>query len=195
MDDHETGTSDRILDAALRLMQAKGFKSVTIKDIAAASDVSEMTVFRHYKTKKGVLEAAVQKYSYTPGLKIIVEQNVVYDLNHDLKLIAASYLDLMEVNRGIFLIAVQERATMPELIGLIADNTKRLHGVLTDYFLTMQERGKMAVTDASKQAMMFLTMYYGYFSSRALWDTQFISDTQEEFIATSVSTFCEGLAT
>ena len=32
-------------------MQKYGFKSVTIKDIALHSGVSEMTVYRHFKTK------------------------------------------------------------------------------------------------------------------------------------------------
>nr|MDH3162795.1 TetR/AcrR family transcriptional regulator [Bacillus licheniformis] len=41
---------------ALDLMQKYGFKSVTIKDIALHSGVSEMTVYRHFKTKLGLLE-------------------------------------------------------------------------------------------------------------------------------------------
>ncbi|MFH5183698.1 TetR/AcrR family transcriptional regulator [Paenibacillus sp. TAB 01] len=189
----EKDTSDRILHAALQLMQAKGFKSVTIKDIAVASGVSEMTVFRHFETKRGVLEAAVNKYSYVPGFKKVFEQQVVYELEQDLKLIATSFLDLMENNRSIYLIAIQERTTMPELINLIAENTKQLKGLLTDYFLKMQDQYKMAVTDASKQAMVFLTMYYGYFSSTALWDGRFSSDSKEEFIDSSIKTFCDGL--
>ncbi|MZQ81200.1 TetR family transcriptional regulator [Paenibacillus sp. 5J-6] len=193
MHEKEIGTSDRILNAALQLMQAKGFKSVTIKDIAIASEVSEMTVFRHFETKKGVLEEAVKKYSYIPSFKIIFEQKVIYELEQDLKLIATSFLDLMENNAAIYLIAIQERITMPELINLIAENTKQLQRFLTDYFLAMQDLKKMVVRDASKQAIVFLTLYYGFFSSTALWHSRFIRDTKEEFIENSVKTFCDGL--
>ncbi|UUZ83734.1 TetR/AcrR family transcriptional regulator [Paenibacillus sp. P26] len=57
MQANDVGTADRILRATLQLMQERGFKSVTVKDIAQASEVSEMTVFRHFESKRGVLEA------------------------------------------------------------------------------------------------------------------------------------------
>ncbi|WP_131824686.1 TetR/AcrR family transcriptional regulator, partial [Bacillus paralicheniformis] len=48
-------TNERIISAALDLMQKYGFKSVTVKDIALHSGVSEMTVYRHFNTKLGLL--------------------------------------------------------------------------------------------------------------------------------------------
>lgn len=189
----EGKSSDQILQETIQLMKDKGFKSVTIKDIAHASKVSEMTVFRHFKTKKGVLNEAVKKYSFVPSFKKIFNEELVYDLEKDLYLIATSYFNLMENNQPIFLIAVQERTTMPELISIISDNTKQLKTFITKYFYTMQKKKKIAETDANAQATAFMAMLFGYFSSTALWNNLFLSETKEEFIQISVTTFCNGI--
>ncbi len=52
MSKNKLSTSDRILQSALQLMKEKGFQPVTIKEIADAANVSEMTIFRHFETKK-----------------------------------------------------------------------------------------------------------------------------------------------
>lgn len=89
-------TNERIISAALDLMQKYGFKSVTIKDIALHSGVSEMTVYRHFKTKLGLLEAAVQQFSYIPAFQRVFENDITWNLEKDLTLIAESYLLHME---------------------------------------------------------------------------------------------------
>lgn len=192
MDEIEVGTSERIMLTALRLMQDKGFKSVTIKEIAQASEVSQMTVFRHYETKKSILEAAIRKYSFLPSFQKLFNEEIIWDLEHDLQLISKSYFDLMERNKSIFLISVQERITMPDLAGFISEYTMQLKDYVAKYFITMQEKSLMIETDAYGQAVVFLATLYGYFSSCALWGTFFINESRDEFIRTSVITFCNG---
>jgi hypothetical protein len=96
-------------------------------------------------------------------------------------------------NQPIFLIAVQERKTMPELMGYISENTKQLKEYLASYFNRMQDMKKMIESDAYVQAMVFLTMLYGYFSSNALWGDRFINVANKEFIQNSVRSFCNGI--
>src|SRR5690625_4636118 len=126
MQEKKLSTADRILQSALQLMKDKGFNSVTIKEIADASNVSEMTIFRHFETKKRVLEAAIKKNTVIPSFEKTFKENIVWDLDQDLLLIAKLYLDLMESNKSICLIAIQERFTMPELVKLISHNTEHL---------------------------------------------------------------------
>lgn len=193
MKEIELSNSERILQTAIQLMKDRGFKSVTVKDIAQASEVSEMTVYRHFKTKISVLEEAVKKYSFIPSLKKLFDEELVYDLERDLYLVATSYFNLMENNKPIFLIAIQERTTMPELIGIISQNTMQLKSFIIKYFITMQEKKKMVDSDANTQATAFMSMLFGYFTSIALWDNLFISETKEEFLRTSIATFCNGI--
>ncbi|UUZ83735.1 hypothetical protein LJK88_07965 [Paenibacillus sp. P26] len=135
----------------------------------------------------------MKKYSFVPSFKKIFEEKIVWDLEHDLRLIAGSYFNLMENNRPIYLIAVQERTTMPELMGLISGNTKQLLEYISNYFKEMQRQKKMIESDANAEATAFLALLYGYFSSAALWGTLFIGLPKEEFIETGVRTFCNGI--
>jgi|SRR5690625_167341 len=193
MQKKKLSTADRILQSALELMEDKGFNSVTIKEIAEASNVSEMTVFRHFETKKGVLEAAIKKNTVIPSFGKNFEGSIVWDLDQDLLLIAKLYLDLMESNKSICLIAVQERFTMPELVRLISHNTEHLKILITEYFNEMQAKRKIIKLDSYVQASTFLAMLFSFFISTALWGTKFINISKDDFITNSVYTFCNGI--
>ncbi|WP_270908829.1 TetR/AcrR family transcriptional regulator [Staphylococcus saprophyticus] len=193
MQEKKLSTADRILQSALQLMKDKRFNLVTIKEIAEASNVSEMTVFRHFETKKGVLEAAIKKNAVVPNFKQNFHENIVWDLEQDLRLIANLYLDLMESNEAICLIAIQERFTLPDLSDLVSDHTEQLKFLITEYFTKMQVENKIIKLDAYVQASTFLAMLFSFFISTALWDKKFINVTKEDFITNSVTTFCHGI--
>ncbi len=186
----ELSTSDKILSAAIELFHDKGFKSVTMKEIAAAAEVSEMTVFRHFETKLGVLEAAIRKYSYIQPMKKLFEELIVWDLYEDLKEIAKTYNESMSRNKAISYIAIQERNTMPWITELAEHNPGRLKELLTRYFQEMQAKGKMVDTDPSAQATAFMTMNFGYFMS---CNPSIKSTEIDEFIEYGVQTFARGL--
>ncbi len=186
-------TSDKILQAALTLMQEKGYQKVSIKEIAQHAEVSEMTVFRHFKTKLGVFEAAVEKFSYIPCFEEVFTNQIVWDLEMDLTLIAKSYLNLMNKNKPIFLIATQERSEFPELNEAIAKNTRRLKDLIVAYFTSMQDRNRMKETNVEAQAIIFLTTLYGYFSSTSLWKNHFLHEWEESFLTNTIHLFCEAL--
>lgn len=186
-------TSDKILQAALTLMEDKGYQKVSIKEIAHQAEVSEMTIFRHFKTKMGVFESAVDKFSYIPSFKEIFEERIVWDLEKDLTLLATSYLQLMNKNKSIFLIAVQERSDFPELNQAIAKKTKELKDLIIDYFTSMQEKNRIKEIDIEAQAVIFLTTLYGYFSSTSLWKDHFLHEWEESFITNTIQLFCEAL--
>ncbi|MDP3484393.1 MAG: helix-turn-helix domain-containing protein, partial [Methanobacteriaceae archaeon] len=51
-------TEDRILDATIKLLDEVGWDGATTKKIAAEAGVNEVTLFRKFKTKNLLLEAA-----------------------------------------------------------------------------------------------------------------------------------------
>ncbi len=186
-------TSDKILQAALKLMEDHGYQSVSIKEIARQAEVSEMTVFRHFKNKMGVFESAVEKHSYIPCFEEIFMENIVWDLETDLTLIANSYFELMNQNKSIFLIAIQERNHFPELNQVITKHTTKLKELIVAYFTSMQERNLMKETNVEAQAIIFLTTLFGYFSSTSLWNDHFLHEWKEPFLMNTIYLFCKGL--
>jgi AcrR family transcriptional regulator len=53
-------TREAILETASRLFADRGFDSVTVAAVARAADVSEMTVFNHFRTKEDLFFAKMQ---------------------------------------------------------------------------------------------------------------------------------------
>jgi AcrR family transcriptional regulator len=47
----------RILDAAFALFAERGFEDVTVEDVARAAGVARATVFNHFSSKQGLVEA------------------------------------------------------------------------------------------------------------------------------------------
>lgn len=191
---NEKGTKDKILDAATSLMTERGYSNVSVKDIAATAGVSEMTVFRHFETKLGILHAVLQSHSYIPYFEHLFAQDLSGNLENDLKQIANTYLAFMEKNKPIFLITTQDRSMLPGLMDTISDNqTKQLLSLLAVYFQSQIEQGKMKEIDTNGQAIVFLTSLFGFFVSNALWDQHFLKDQQEIFIQHLVATFVSGV--
>ncbi|BDZ65624.1 TetR/AcrR family transcriptional regulator [Agromyces mangrovi Wang et al. 2018] len=54
-------TRDRILDAARDLFAERGFRSVSLRDIAGAADLSHPGVQRHFRTTADILDAVVAR--------------------------------------------------------------------------------------------------------------------------------------
>jgi TetR/AcrR family transcriptional regulator, transcriptional repressor for nem operon len=57
----------KILDAALRVIRAKGYAATTVDDLCAASDVTKGAFFHHFKSKEDLGVAAVQHWSDVTG--------------------------------------------------------------------------------------------------------------------------------
>lgn len=54
---------DRILDAAHRLFRSQGYEKTGTREIAAAAGVGEGTIFYHFGSKAGLLEALSRRFS------------------------------------------------------------------------------------------------------------------------------------
>jgi len=189
----KTDTAERILQTALQLMQEKGFKAVSIKEIAQLAEVSEMTIFRHFATKKKLLETAIEHHSIIASFQAIFAHQIEWKLEKDLYLIAITYLELMEANRPIFLIAIQERSIMPELMDTVSKNPIQLKQQLALYFQTMQQKQKINIANPEQQAASFLTFLFGYFVSLTFLENKFIKEPKEQFVLHCVQTYCHGI--
>ncbi len=59
--DPGTSTHDSILDAALKVFAEKGYRGATTRLIAQEADVNEVTLFRHFGSKEGLLRALARR--------------------------------------------------------------------------------------------------------------------------------------
>ena len=74
----DENTRDLLLQAALKLISEKGYLGATTRDIAREAGVSEVTLFRHFGTKKRLFEELLNKYSFLPKLKELLPEDEDY---------------------------------------------------------------------------------------------------------------------
>lgn len=190
-----TDTSDRLLYAAINLISEKGYKAVSTKEIAKEASVSEMTLFRHFGTKQGMLEAAIDRFYYSASMKEIFDKNIVWELEKDLLMISETYLRSMQKNKKVIHIAFKEGNSIEGLFNQINKHPRQLKELLINYFLEMKEQGKIRfVGNLESLAMSYLYMVYGEFVSRNFVEGHEITSIDEnEFINTTVQLFVSAL--
>ncbi|WP_428908037.1 TetR/AcrR family transcriptional regulator [Niallia sp. Krafla_26] len=160
-------TSDKILKVAIELMASKGYKGATTKLIAEKANVSEMTVFRQFKTKRKILEEAIDRYYYTIQFKELFKERIVYDLEKDLMMVAKLYHKLMKNNKNVIKIAIQEGNNVKGLLDQVNKHPRQLKELLVQYFNEMRDKNLIIEDDYEAKAMNFLYLHYGIFISRS----------------------------
>jgi len=89
-----TETQERILRAAMEIMAERGYAATPTAEIAKRANVAEGTVFKHFKTKQGLLTAVV-----APLAQRFVAPLVVKDF---IALLDSPYDSLEEFLRAVF---------------------------------------------------------------------------------------------
>ncbi|MBD2843785.1 TetR/AcrR family transcriptional regulator [Paenibacillus sp. IB182496] len=191
------GTRDRMLHAAIDLISAKGYKNVTIEEIAKEADVSAMTVFRHFGNKMNMLEEAVDRFYYPIPVQKIFEERMTYELRSDLRLICEIYYELMRQNVKLVHIAYKEGQAIPGLLEWVSRHPRQLKELMMEYIQRMQELGKVKAINTFKvesHALMFIALHYGSILARTFVEGNRVSFlTDQEIIDESVELFYNAL--
>lgn len=67
----ETTTKDRLLEAAVEVIDSKGLGAIRVRDIAAVAGVREPSVYHYFGSRDGLIEAALAA-RYSRGLMQVV---------------------------------------------------------------------------------------------------------------------------
>lgn len=188
---------EKILKSTIKLIREKGFKGATTRAIALHAGVNEVTIFRHFDNKIGLLKALVErlKLSYIPAFSEAFEKNIVWDLEQDLYMIAKLYQKIMNQNIDFFIIihSFEIEKVFPELEQDILSIPQSLKNNLSKYFKNMKAKGKLLDINPEAQAATFMLINFGYFYSNTRHNLRVINLTEEEFLKNSIKTFTRGL--
>lgn len=187
-------TAERIIEAAIYLISEKGYKAATTKAIAERAGVNEVTLFRHFGNKRGILKAIIEKFSYGPLLQQLLQEKVTWDLEADLFVFAKEYQNYMMSIKEYVLIAFKEAGAFPEIDEELANVPLTIKKALMNYFMEMLRRGKLMETNIEAVTMSFIALNFGFFFSKARLGTKVSELSQNDVLQTSVLIFSRGLA-
>ncbi len=187
------GTAERIIEAALQLISEKGYTAATTKTIAELAGVNEVTLFRHFGNKRGLLKAIIEQFSYYPLLQQEINQNVTWELEKDLFNFSLKHFQFLMSIKDFVMIGFKESIQFPEISEEIANIPLLIKKELIHYFQEMYQRGKIREVDFEAAALSLIALNFGHFMSRARLGTIVSDIPTEELLQTSVSIFSRGL--
>ncbi len=166
-------TREKIMAAARSLFEQKGFAAATTKQISKSAGVSEITLFRHFNTKRELFEQTVKSCLHTYDIELYLKSGVTYDLRTDLSHIAHSMINTFRRNMPFIRMVMRDkiRESQPEMA--LRQKEHNLHSLLLAYFSAMHSAGRIAAEP--KMALVFvITNITGYFSKQL-----FLNDNDE----------------
>lgn len=189
-------TRQRLIGAALELFTVQGVTETTTKQISERAEVNEVTLFRHFGSKHGLLLAVIEEAAvFTQLGKTLVQQaNQASSIEQALQDYARACLLAMEgvpeVVRSVVGEAGQYPAKNRQALGRGFTQANRY---VAEYFQTVIDRGQFRThLPAETLASLLNGMLLGYAVIEFTSEFHELWHDREEFIEHLVTLFLQG---
>lgn len=148
-------TEQKIVDATIFLLDKEGMNGTTTKKIAKKAEVSEVTVFRKFKSKDNLLKIAKIYYSdyFLEKISDIFTNYEDTDLESLLKNIWWKLVNFLDNNMDIIKIALDELMSSPEEEKMFSKFSDEVLKNLTNIFQEQIDKGKIRKINPSAAAL------------------------------------------
>ncbi|NWF61645.1 MAG: TetR family transcriptional regulator [Fischerella sp.] len=196
MSDQIISTRQRLINAARSLFAAQGVTETTTKQVAELAKVNEVTLFRHFGNKHGLL------------LAVISESPVFQELDESLKIQACQMASVNQALKNYCKDRLQALEQVPELVRSVVgeagnypvENRQALGRSLTqanhyvaEYLATVMEREQLHIyLPAEKLASLLNSMLVGYAVIEFTSEFHELWLDRDEFLENLVALFLKG---
>lgn len=148
-------TEQKIVDATIFLLDEEGMNGTTTKKIAKKAEVSEVTVFRKFKSKDNLLKIAKIYYSdyFLEKISDIFTNYEDTDLESLLKNTWWKLVNFLDNNLDIIKIALDELMSSPEEEKMFSKFSDEVLKNLTNIFQEQIDKGKIRKINPSAAAL------------------------------------------
>lgn len=148
-------TEQKIVDATIFLLDKEGMNGTTTKKIAKKAEVSEVTVFRKFKSKDNLLKIAKIYYSdyFLEKIGDIFTNYEDTDLESLLKNTWWKLVNFLDNNLDIIKIALDELMSSPEEEKIFSKFSDEVLKNLTNIFQEQIDKGKIRKINPSAAAL------------------------------------------
>jgi AcrR family transcriptional regulator len=147
-----SSTRQRVLDATEELIVAGGFAQATVAELADRAGVSRATVFSHFGSKLGILEALALRCAGGPQMRAIRAAVAIDDADVVLPVIVAASCEHWE-RQGHILLALKAVAELEaDAIALVDDQRRDQRQSMERIVATMERAGRLGDLSRSHAA-------------------------------------------
>lgn len=194
-----TPKQQRLIDAAVELFAAQGVTETTTKQIAERAGVNEVTLFRQFGSKYGLLLAVIEDAAIMSqmGQTLIEQASETSSIYSALRTYAMAYLQSLERVPDVVRSIVGEAGHYP------TENRKALGQGLTlanrsvaEYFQTVIDRDQLPThLSAETLASLLNSMLLGYAVIELTSEFHELWHDREEFLENLMTLFLHGAVT
>jgi AcrR family transcriptional regulator len=162
-------TRSKIIAAARELFERNGTRGTTTREVAEKAGVNEATLFRHFGSKRALLDAMREQACGIEQFRSVLAALPGVDFTADLRQIAYHVTEHMLAKRAMMCVSLAEDAAgiddSPEFRG-----PAQIKADLASYFTAKAEAGTFRVEPALA-ARFFLGILFSYVVGRKLWNS------------------------
>ena len=155
-------THERLMKAARELFEKNGFAATTTKEIADLAGVSEVTLFRHFSTKRALFEETLHSCMHPYRVDEYVENEAVYELETDLRNIARDMTETFARNAPLLRMLMRDKFRESQPERMFKKNEHGAENRLLEYFAAMRRMGRLG-PDPELAIKFYMTNLTGYF--------------------------------
>ena len=160
-------TRSRILAAAREVFEQNGTRGTTTREVADRAGVNEATLFRHFGSKRALLDAMREHAGEYERFRSVIAGLSGVDIIADLRTVAEFSVGSMLTRRAMLCVSLAEHAARtddaPEWRGPSALMTD-----FTAYFTKQIEAGRLR-GNPEFLASYFMSILFAYVIARKLW--------------------------
>nr|WP_303999070.1 TetR/AcrR family transcriptional regulator [Methanobrevibacter smithii] len=187
-------TEQKIVDATIFLLDKEGMNGTTTKKIAKKAEVSEVTVFRKFKSKDNLLKIAKIYYSdyFLEKISDIFTNYEDTDLESLLKNTWWKLVNFLDNNLDIIKIALDELMSSPEEEKMFSKFSDEVLKNLTNIFQEQIDKGKIRKINPSAAA---LTVFSVIVEGIIFWkfESKVSNDDINEYLDDFLDIFINGI--
>jgi AcrR family transcriptional regulator len=185
-------TRQRILGAAARVFAEAGYARSTTRALAAAAGVNEVTLFRHFGSKKNLFAAVIEQFG-GPAVTISLRAQLTGNYRQDLLIIGRQLLQLLLERKDALRLMLCEATHFPEVQEVMVQNPRQIRLMLAEYLRQQIANGQVRPLHPEAMAQSFLGMFFSYaIAAGLLEDTMDPELSTEDLMAQFVDIFVMG---
>ncbi len=189
-------TRQRLITAALELFALQGVTETTTRQISERADVNEVTLFRQFGNKHGLLLAVIEEAAVftTLGQALVEQANQTSSLHQALNEYAIACLQALERVPEVVRSVVGEAGQYPsENRQALGQGFSQANRYVAEYFQTVIDRGQLhSYLSAERLASLLNGMLLGYAVIEFTSEFHNLWQDRQDFLENLVTLFLHG---
>lgn len=182
-------TRECMIKAAQTIFSEKGYEAASIREIAVRANVNEVTLFRHFGTKLGLLHECINRFASATSLTNELDKELIGDLQHDLEYLARTYLASAMKRIEHLRLCIMEAPRNPELANIFSQIPIRLSSHLAEYLLGQYAKGAIPKSNFELVSQVFYGSLFQFVLSKCNFIIGFLEQPEDEIVKTIVTMF------